>query len=208
MSRFRSYAPRRVTGWFAAWFLAASLLAAAPGEWTSVEFHAVVAGTSTLHDWSVETRQAAGGFVVDESARTVTAGRLVIPAKSLAGSSGGLNERMYKALRADAHPDIVFELTSFEGVVPVLPLASEPEAWTVRGVLQVSGGRREIVLTPRVAPAGDGRLELTAETRLKMTDFGVKPPTFMGMVRTGNEVTVTLRWVVQASAPAPVAMRQ
>ena len=44
----------------------------------------------------------------------------------------------------------------------------------------------------------DGRYILTGQTPVKMTAFGIKPPVAMlGTIKTGDDVKVTFRWVVE-----------
>ncbi len=161
------------------------------GRWSSAEFKAVVSGTSTLHDWQVESLRASGE--IDLTNPAAVSGRLSLAAESLDHESGGLKSRMYTALKSDAHKQIVFDASSIE--LPAKPAASgAAEVWTVRGRLSLAGASREITLSPRVSLLADGSLQLEAEAPVKMTDFGIKPPTFMGMVRTGDDVTVKIVW--------------
>lgn len=180
--------------------LLAVLGAAAPmraAQWDSAEIHVTVTGTSTLHDWSVESRTATGGFVAPAAGGTSATGELRIPAKSLAGTQGGLNDRMYKALKAEAHPTIVFELV--ELVVPADAVDATP--WPVRGRLTLAGTTRELTLAPTATALADGRLRLEVTTDLRMTDHGIKPPTFMGMVKTGDVVKIRIQWTLQPAPP-------
>lgn len=183
--------------------LAAALLTSASAKaavtrWESLEFHATVTGTSTLHDWTVESRTATGHVELAPAG----SGTLRIPAKSLSGGPKGLNEKMYAALKADAHPTIVFEALearfpdSVSGVFEVL----------VRGRLTIAGGSRELTVVCRAATLDDGKRVLEAEVPLMMSAFGIKPPTFMGMIRTGDEVKVRVRWVLRPR-PDSVARR-
>jgi polyisoprenoid-binding protein YceI len=166
--------------------------------WETVSFQAVVSGTSTLHDWSVETTHAGGEFQV--SAGTAT-GRLVIAAKSLAGGPKGLNEKMYAALNAERHPNIVFEARN-SAWPSVSVAAGVPYDWPVHGWLTIAGARREAPLACRVTKQVDGQLAIEASVNLLLTDFDIKPPAFMGVVRTGNAVTVQVRWVLRPTAAA------
>jgi len=44
---------------------------------------------------------------------------------------------------------------------------------------------------------GEKRYLLTGEAPIKMTDFGIAPPvTMLGTLKTGNDVKVSFRWVV------------
>jgi hypothetical protein len=169
---------------------------AAVSRWTSVELRTVVKGTSTMHDWSVESTNATGSITLTPPA--AVNGSLTLPAKSLAGGPSGLNGRMYNALKVDNWPEISFE--ALEGSYPAAPATGLSQIWTIRGRLTVCGQSRELVLKPIVTLEPDGRLLLVTKTTLKMTDYGVKPPTFMGMVRTGDTVTIELRWLLNRAA--------
>ena len=175
--------------------------AAAPafeGRWASAEFRATVAGTSTLHDWSVESTSAVGE--IDTTNPAAIRGSLRLAAKSLVNESDGLNSRMYAALKSEAYPQIKFEALAVDRPAdPMVPGVAQ--TWSVRGSLILSGATRELTLVTRTTLRPDGTLLLEMETPLKMTDFGIKPPTFMGMVRTGDPVTIKIRWLLNRSTP-------
>jgi hypothetical protein len=43
-----------------------------------------------------------------------------------------------------------------------------------------------------------GAYVLTGQLPIRMSDYGIKPPTaMMGTIKTGNDVKVTFRWAVQ-----------
>jgi len=172
--------------------LAQPAASAAAGAWKSADFRAVVSGTSTLHDWSVETRTAAGEFRSAGDGRSQ--GRIRIPATSLSGGPAGLNEKMYAALKTSVHPEITFVLSERRiGATEAAP-SNEPQIWNVRGQLTIAGISREVNLACRATPVDGGGFALETDTALKMTDFGIKPPGFMGVVRTGDVVKISLRW--------------
>ena len=50
----------------------------------------------------------------------------------------------------------------------------------------------------RDAAATADTVVFETEVSLQMTDYGIKPPTFMGMIRTGDEVVVRIRWLLTA----------
>ncbi|MGH7944599.1 MAG: YceI family protein [Opitutaceae bacterium] len=143
-------------------------LLGAPATWDSAEFHAVVSGTSTRHDWSVETTTASGRYHATTGTGTIT-----IPARSLSGGPKGLNERMHAALKADAFPTIVFEAYDFT------PPAGAPDpghtsSATIKGRLTIAGASRELALAVNVTATAQ-RIVLETDVPLKLTDFGIKP---------------------------------
>jgi len=70
------------------------------------------------------------------------------------------------------------------------------------GILSVGGSERVLDIPMRVNRPSEDRLAVTGETELKMTDFGVKPPTAMfGMLKTGDMVTVRWTWTLERDRP-------
>ena len=50
-------------------------------------------------------------------------------------------------------------------------------------------------LTLDIDSANEDALTIMTQTPLKMTDFGMKPPTAMaGMIKSGDQVTVKITW--------------
>ena len=67
------------------------------------------------------------------------------------------------------------------------------------GDLTVSGKTRPIDLELHIVPHGNGQVTISTNTSLKMTDFGVKPPTAMlGMIKSGDAVNVKVDWELKA----------
>lgn len=182
--------------------VAATSAAPPATTWESSSFQATVRGTSTLHDWSVESTIVTGNFHV--TAGTVT-GSLRLPATSLSGGPKGLNEKMHAALKAETHPTILFEASEVAWPSGA-PAAGAAQEWPVHGWLTLAGTRRELPLSCHVTQQPDGQLSIVTTVDLKLTDFGIKPPTFMGVVRTGDAVNVQIRWVLRPPAD-PVAAR-
>jgi polyisoprenoid-binding protein YceI len=160
---------------------------------------AAVSGTSTLHDWSAEgtaitgTARCSGPWT--GTAPKLLAIQLTIPVNTLKSSEGsGMDDTMYDALKMKANPLITFTLTSAN-------LQSHPSSgdsqyhYTASGQLTIAGAARAENLTLDVQPGDGNKLTIQTQAKLKMTDFGIKPPTaMMGMIRSGDDVTVTVTW--------------
>lgn len=178
----------------AAMLLAASTLSAQ--IWTAAEGTSItVSGTSTLHDWQVESKKVEGSVSTEQGffeTGTPTPKVLIeIPAKSLLSDKDKMNKLMWNALEADSHPKISYELTSVQK-----PTATH-DGFTVRtsGNLTIAGTTRPIEMLVK-ATRENNRTIFEATVPIRMTQFGVKPPTAMlGTIRTGDEVKVSFRWV-------------
>jgi len=201
--------------------LAALLAVRASAESTATErFDAdlassrvTVEGTSTLHNWKVEGQSVKGYLSIDEQelaalwmrsgpfphALTATV-RVDIPVTSLTSRKRGMDETMYKALKATTHPTITYSLKS--ATILTRQVAQEEDAdrsLTIEatGVLMVAGVERLMDIPMQVRRLPENRLEIRGDASLRMTEFGIDPPRAMlGTLRTGDEVRVHWTWVL------------
>jgi polyisoprenoid-binding protein YceI len=92
---------------------------------------------------------------------------------------------MFKAMKADKHPLITFRLDSY-----TVGAAAGGTTVTSAGILSVAGVERPIDMVLDVSEHA-GALRVRGTSDLLMTEFGIKPPTmFMGMLKTGDKVTI------------------
>ena len=159
----------------------AERFAASNGSFIRVE------GTSTLHEWKMEAPAINGQIDSTRPAAVVT-----IPVTSIKSEHAKMDKLMAEALKAREHPEIRYELTESTQV---------PNAQTftlkTKGKLTIAGVTRDIAMDVQGTRGADGRYVLTGTAPVKMTSFGIKPPTaMMGTIKTGDDVKVTFRWVV------------
>jgi polyisoprenoid-binding protein YceI len=163
-----------------------------------------VNGSSSLHDWSVDSQTIEGSvvFKAETPSSLVENNKLTfdldqagveIPVKSLSGEKDGLNQKMYKAMEAETYPDITYELDN-------VALDRRPAQNKVRlqseGTLTIHGTSRTLNMPMEVTRNGS-RLVAEGETDLKMTDFDIEQPTALGgLVTAYDNVTVTWTWPV------------
>jgi len=147
-----------------------------------------IEGTSTLHDWSMEGNTIAGQIDADHLTAVVT-----IPVASLRSEHAKMDKIMADALKAKQHPDIRYELTQ---ATP--PGAGATFNVKTQGRLTIAGVTRDVTLDVQGTRSADGKYTLIGTAPLKMTAFGIKPPTAMlNTIKTGDDVKVTFRWVVE-----------
>lgn len=147
-----------------------------------------VEGTSTLHAWKMEGAAINGQIDSARPAAVVT-----IPVTSIKSEHAKMDKLMAEALKAKQHPEIRYELVE----TTQIPNA---QTFTVktRGKLTIAGVTREIAMDVQGTRGADGRYVLTGTAPVRMTSFGIKPPTaMMGTIKAGDDVTVTFRWVVE-----------
>lgn len=149
-------------------------------------------GTSTLRSWSCTAPRIDAAIDADDGAvTTVLAGQKAVKAVTLTFSvaqldcdNNKMNRHMMKALNAEGHQTIRFRLTGYE-----LARGSTVTG-TLQGTLQLHGQTRPISF-PATFAAASGALRVTGQYPLKMTEWGVDPPTLMmGTLKVGEVVTV------------------
>jgi len=118
---------------------------------------------------------------------------VTLPVMTLTPPDKGAAEQIHDSLKADAHPEIRFQLRSTTD-------ASSDAMGLVRlnakGMLTVAGVEREVTFNLHVLRA-DRSLLVDGSTDLLMTDFGVKPPKgLLGMLKTDPWIHVRFYLVV------------
>lgn len=162
----------------------------------------VITGTSTLHNWSVKSTSLVGDVTLTghwaDGAKSIRLRfiHLTIPVKSLKSSEGGgMDNTMYDALNRPQHPLISYQLTNAT-VDNAAARPGESVVFDTAGTLTVNGVARPVTLKLLVT-RHNGNISISTSTILKMTDFGVKPPTAMfGIIRSGDVITVTAKWLL------------
>ena len=142
-----------------------------------------VDGASNRSDWSVEATTFSGSFQVSEG--VPLSGTMTIPVRDMkSGRSLIMDRLMHSAFEAEAHPDITFTLDS---AAP----GAEEGWWVMSGQLRMANGSQPVaVRLQQQGPAGR-TIRYTGSHDLKMTDYGMTPPTAMfGSLHTQDEVTI------------------
>lgn len=102
--------------------------------------------------------------------------------------SSMMSNKTYKALKAEAHPTIVFSLTE-----PILNIPDSLIRKTIqaKGNLTIAGVTNPVVLLLDVIIHENNRLTFEGHQSIKMTDYSIEPPKdFWGLVKTGNTITL------------------
>lgn len=152
-----------------------------------------VLGTSSLHDWEVVAKEQSGSITFkDMEAAEIEKISFEVIAESLKSGKSGMDKNIYKALNTNAHKKISYQLVTVKGVE-----AKGNGKFNVKteGDLTISGTKKRVPLGFTLEISG-GKVRLTGEKKLKMTDFNVTPPkALMGTITTGNDITVKFNTV-------------
>lgn len=165
-------------------------------------------GTSNLHDWSckadkidavVDMDALAAASVNVAAPKAVKKVEVKIPVKALHCNHGGMDGNVYKALKADQAPEISYIMATLEAV----PGTGDEVTLKTVGSLTIAGKENTIGMDVEATRLPDGTLKAKGVIPIKMTDYGIMPPTaIFGRLKTGDEVKVNFELVVGAKAIA------
>lgn len=163
-------------------------------------------GTSTIHDWTVETK-VIGGFIELESnfpldpskeapkdLKLTPRTEVNIPVRQLKSGKSMMDTVMHNAMKAEDHPRIEYrliEMTSKGKTDAGLKFGT-------KGTIKVGGVIRTNEFDVIMTKTDDKKIKVTGETKVKMTDFGIEPPApkiALGAIKTANDVKLTFEWI-------------
>ena len=148
----------------------------------------IVSGTSNLHDWEMEAETFSGETSLkmsDGTIEEVSSVNFTCLVSDITSDKRIMNNKAHDALQEKKHPEIKFKLNSGDAV----KLSDGKIELT--GILTIAGKSQKVNIASNYQPEGANKLTVSGETSLKMTDFGIEPPTAMfGAVETDDKITV------------------
>ena len=114
-----------------------------------------------------------------------------------------MDDKMYHMMSYTNYPKIIFrlnELTLKEG--PKDP--ESPYVFDSKGDLAIAGVTHSISMPVTVLPLPGGRVKISGNIGLKMTDFKIEPASIV-LAKTGNDVKVKFDWMLGQRKPAAAA---
>jgi len=153
-----------------------------------------LSGTSTMHDWDMHgTFHIDGKFKMTESTNklnALTALNFVLPVENLKSDKKKLNETAYKALKTEQFKDITFKMTH----ATVTEVLANRYKVVALGLLTIAGVTRTISLEVLWIMNSDRTVLCAGSQKLKMTDYNVEPPSFLGFMKTGDDITLNFEF--------------
>lgn len=157
----------------------------------SVNIH----GTFSTHNWSEKIEKVSGdmeGSLNGDGSVNVSSIRIVMSARSIKGDMGAvMNKKTYKALKADANPDITFLLSV---PVRIVQINIGEKAAALQGNLTLAGVSRPVIMLIRSFKVTKGTMSFEGEQKIRMTDFGMKPPSALfGTMKASPDITIDFK---------------
>jgi len=149
-----------------------------------------IAGTSNLHDWESAVTKVSwrGTFgFTDGVLSELKDVKVNIPVEGIISTKGRIMDgKTHSALKGEEHPNITFTMTS-----ATITNNGTKSTVAAKGQLTVAGATRTINLQVMLTPLTDGQYQVAGTYPMKMTDFGIDPPTaLLGSLTTGDDVTI------------------
>jgi polyisoprenoid-binding protein YceI len=158
---------------------------------------------STLHDFSGVTSAVQGEITADLSRPGEGCGGSVIArAASLDTGVEGRDESMREILEPERYPDLRFDWRSF--AAERVDVGAQTLTGTAMGTLTIHGTAREVAMPVAVAVDASKRVTIDGQMKFKLSDFGVKPPSKLGLVSVEDEAALWIALRARSLGPAPV----
>jgi polyisoprenoid-binding protein YceI len=160
-----------------------------------------ISGTSNVHDFHCKTNKINAYIDVDPGytkdltkvARPITSVQVNIAVKSLSCGNKKMDENMYATLKADQNQLIKYRLSGYD----ILNGSATGFAAKTNGTLTILGKDKIVAMKVDATRLAEGKATAEGEETLLMSDFGIKPPSFMfGTMKVGNEVKVKFNLTV------------
>lgn len=154
-------------------------------------------GTMSIHNWVETISEVTGDMVAGRNAgggTDVTSIRIVMGVRSIKSDMGTvMDNKTYKALKADADPKITFLL---DAPVTVLSSGGQERPIALQGHLTLAGVTRPVALWVDHFEVMTDSMRFEGRQTIKMTDFGVKPPSALfGTLKAGPDITIYFKTV-------------
>jgi len=147
-----------------------------------------VYGTSSLHDWHLDTENHKGYITIDKNGDlTIDKLKIEVVSESLKSGKKGMDKNTYKSLATDKYKTISFQSTEIKSVNKVSDTNYKVESY---GDLTIAGVKKRVSLNFTLNLT-NGKVQLMGEKSFKMTDFNIEPPTaLLGTITTGDAITI------------------
>jgi polyisoprenoid-binding protein YceI len=154
-----------------------------------------IAGTSNVHDFHCKTNKFSAYVDVDPGytrdltkvSHPIVNVNVIIAVKSLTCGNRKMDENMYSTLKADKNQIIKYTLSGYD----ILKGSTAGFAAKTTGTLTILGKEKVVAMQIDAARLNDGKATAEGEETLLMSEFGIKPPSFMfGTMKVGDEIKV------------------
>jgi polyisoprenoid-binding protein YceI len=158
----------------------------------SREYTVTIAGTSNLRDWKEDVCEVSGAMEAEVNADgsiALYSIRICMGVLSIKSDMGRImDNKTYEALKAADHPEILFTLST---PLTLTQVRDCDIAIPVKGNLSLAGVSKPVTMLVKTFEISQGKLRFEGYQHLRMTDFGVRPPSALfGTMRASPDITI------------------
>lgn len=149
----------------------------------------VIEGTSSLHDWEMISEKCKGSitYTMDGNTLSIQSIKVTVGVETLKSGKNLMDKKCYDALKSDKFPNIGYELKS---VNDLKSTGDGTYSAVFNGNLTIAGNTKNVPINVTIN-ATTGSITIKGRKAIKMTDFGVEPPTaLLGTIKTGDDITI------------------
>ena len=145
-----------------------------------------VLGTSTLHDWEMQSSSRTGNAnltVANSKLTDINSIDITLPAETIKSEKKSMDKVAYETLKTDKFKNIKYVLKSAEKV--------NETTWNLTGTYTIAGVSKVLKTQVKSTVAANGVVTLQGSNKITFTEFGMKSPTAMfGAIKTGEDLTI------------------
>jgi polyisoprenoid-binding protein YceI len=164
-----------------------------------------IKGESSLHEWESQvtrTEWAGELMLTDDKLQGVKDVTVRIPVTGIKSEHGKMMDgKTYDAFNSEKYPHITYRLSG----------EANASGTTIeaRGELTMAGVTKPLAMIVKYESLGNGQFTLTGSAKIKMSDWGMKPPTaLMGTVKVGDDVVVDFALTLSATSSLKTQINQ
>jgi len=155
------------------------------------DFNVTIHGTSNLHEWDEKVGIVSGNSSVKwnvDGSFDIETVSIKMDVRSIRSDKGSvMDNNTYKALKGEAHPQITFALNKTLKAMQFHSAKIIP----AKGKLTIAGVTKPIDMQVKVFMHNKGKMSFEGSQVIKMTDYGISPPTaIFGTLKTGNIIVL------------------
>lgn len=154
-----------------------------------------VTGTSSLHDWHMKLSayESALSLMLTSDSLVIYPSHIMAKAADLKSDSRLMDKKAHGALQADKIKLIHFNVDENQ----VLYYSNSVEQ-LIKGQLNIAGVKKDVEFSCKLQRTTNKTLRIQGELTLKMSDFGIDPPTaMMGTLKTGDDITIIYNLTIE-----------
>ena len=155
-----------------------------------------IAGTSNIHDWTVESKLIGGAMELKgdlaKAGKVDATAEAKISVRSIKSDKKAMDDIMHAAMKVEQNPTVVFTLKELT--------AQGNMKFEAKGELTLAGVTKEVKFPVTMEKIEGDQLKVKGVLDTKMTDFGIQPPAPNipgNPIKTADEVKVTFEWLTK-----------